>query len=82
MVPDRLLKQKPSLKISQLQPATQPSSLSRDRMTGFVDLARGVVRVSEDILSTSHHVSIITLPRLHFKHVPSFYLESDMVHLI
>ena len=65
-----LLKQKPSLKISQLQPVTQSSSLSRVRITGFVDLAKGVVMVSEEILSTSHHVSIITLPRLDFKHVP------------
>lgn len=45
-------------------------SLSRDGITGFVDLARGVVMASEEILSTSHYVSIIILPRLGSKHAP------------
>lgn len=69
-VPDELLKGKTSLKTSHLQPVTQSSSLSRDGVTGFVDLARGVVMASEEILSTSHYVSIITLPRLDSKHSP------------
>ena len=43
-----------NLKISHLQPVTQSSILSRDRITGFVDLAREVVMASQATLSTSH----------------------------
>lgn len=69
-LPDELLNGKTSLKTSHLQPVTQSSSLSRDGITGFVDLAREVVMASEEILSTSYYVSIIILPRLDSKHTP------------
>ena len=62
-----------NLKISHLQPVTQSSSLSRDRLTGFVDLAREVVMASQATLSTSHYISTITLPGLNFR-CTSFYL--------
>ena len=44
-----------NLKISHLHPVTQSSILSRDRITGFVDLAREVVMASQATLSTSHY---------------------------
>ena len=62
-----------NLKISHLHPVTQSSILSRDRITGFVDLAREVVMASQATLSTSHFVSTIALPGLNFRYVP-FYL--------
>lgn len=43
-----------NLKISHLQPVTQSPSVSRDKVTGFVDLAREVVMASQATLSTSH----------------------------
>lgn len=35
---------------------------------------------SEEILSISYNVSIITLPRLDSKHVPLFHPTADTVH--
>ena len=62
-----------NLKMSHLQPVTQSPSVSRDKVTGFVDLAREVVMASQATLSTSHFVSTIALPGLNFRYVP-FYL--------
>ena len=62
-----------NLKISHLQPVTQSSSLSRDRITGFVDLAREVVLASQATLSTSQYVSTIALPGLNFRYAPFYF---------